>query len=71
MHLLGEEQAGFRSGYSTIDHIFTLHTLVDLYLYKKERLYCAFIDYKKAFDFVDRTLLWQSILKKQYKWENI
>ena len=34
-----------------------------MYLHKKERLYCAFIDYKKTFDFVNRTLLWQSLLK--------
>ena len=61
--IIGNEQAGFRSGHSTIDHIFALHTLIDLYLNKKKRLYCALIDYKKAFDCVDRTLLWQRILE--------
>lgn len=58
----GEEQAGFREGYNTIDHIFVLHSLVDLYLYKKKRLYCAFIDYKKAFDLVDRVSLWRKLI---------
>ena len=61
--IIGNEQAGFRSGHSTIDHIFALHTLIDLYLNKKKKLYCALIDYKKAFDCVDRTLLWQRTLE--------
>ena len=63
MALLSEAQAGFRKGYSTSDHIFTLKSLIDIYLYKNKCLYCAFIDYKKAFDSVDRTL-------SQYKWQN-
>ena len=52
--LLGEDQAGFRKGYSTTDHIFTLNSLVQLYLKNNKRLYCAFIDYAKAFDTIDR-----------------
>ena len=62
-YVLGNEQAGFREGYSTTDHIFTLHTVIDLYINKKKRIYCAFIDYKKAFDFIDRTILWQKLIK--------
>lgn len=30
--LLGEEQAGFRNGHSTLDHIFVLHSVIDLHL---------------------------------------
>ena len=59
--ILNEEQAGFRPGYCTADHIFTLHTLLDMYLNKRKRLYCAFIDFKKAFDTVDRVLLWKKL----------
>ena len=62
-HLIWEEQAGFRHGHSTLDHIFVLHSLIDLYLSKRERVYCAFIDYKKAFDLVNRTSLWSILLK--------
>ena len=60
--ILGEDQAGFRSGYSTLDHIFVLHSVIDLYLFKKKRLYCAFVDYRKAFDLVDRCSLWQKLI---------
>ena len=64
--IIGEEQAGFRSGYSTQDHIFTLHAIIDIYLKKlsnsRKRLYCAFVDYSKAFDLVDRTSLWVKLL---------
>ena len=59
---IGDEQAGFRAGYSTVDHIFTLHAIIDIYLHKKERLYCAFVDYKKAFDLVDRSRLWMKLI---------
>ena len=61
--MLGEEQAGFRSTYSTIDHLFVLKTIIDFYLQKRKRLYCAFIDYKKAFDLIDRKFLWFKLLK--------
>ena len=64
--IIGEEQAGFRAGYSTQDHIFTLHSIIDIYLNKLNKkdtkLFCAFIDYQKAFDLVDRTSLWSKLL---------
>ena len=59
---MGDEQAGFRHEFSTIDHIFTLHALIEYYSKKKMKLYCAFIDYRKAFDFVDRASLWSKLI---------
>ena len=59
---MGEEQAGFRYAYSTIDHIFTLNAIIDFYLKERKKLFCAFIDYRKAFDFVDRTSLWMKLI---------
>ena len=59
--LLGEEQAGFREGYSTMDHTLTLNLIIEFLLSKHKRLYCAFIDYHKAFDTVDRTHLWTKL----------
>ena len=60
--ILGKEQAGFRKGYSTIDHVFVLHLVIDLYQSVRKRVFCAFIDYQKAFDSVNRSLLWQKIV---------
>lgn len=46
------EQAGFRKGYSTIDHIHTMELLIEKYREKNRPLYIAYIDYQKAFDCV-------------------
>ena len=62
MNLLCEEQAGFRKKYGTTDHIFNLKCIIDLYLFRGKKLFCAFIDYKKAFDSVNRSFLWQKLL---------
>ena len=49
MEIIGSEQAGFRSGYLTVDHIFVLNSVLDFYMFCKKRLYACFIDYKKGF----------------------
>ena len=54
--VLLENQTGFRRGYSTMDHVFTLKSLIDIFLHKKK--FCAFVDFKKAFDTVWRYGLW-------------
>ena len=59
---IGYEQAGFRPEFSTLDHIFTLHTVIEYYKCKSKRIYCAFVDYSKAFDMIDRTSLWSKLL---------
>ena len=61
---IGPEQAGFRKGHSTTDHAFALHMLIELYKQKGKRIYAAFVDYRKAFDFVDRSALWTKLLKE-------
>ena len=60
--LLQENQAGFRRQYSTIDHIFTLHSLSEILKHKKKKLFCIFIDFSKAFDSVWRVGLWRKLL---------
>ena len=59
---IGDEQGGFRAGCSTLDHIFVLHNIIQVYTAHKKKLYCAFIDYKKAFDMVDRCSLWSKLI---------
>ena len=34
----------------TIDHIYVLKHFIDIFIMKKKRLFCTFIDYSKAFD---------------------
>ena len=46
------EQAGFRSGYSTIDHINTSSQLKEKCAEYQKPLCLAFVDYEKAFDSV-------------------
>ena len=60
--ILGVEQTGFRKGFSTTDNLFTIYGIIDILLFKRERLYCAFLDYEKAFDKIDRALLWQKLI---------
>ena len=45
-----ERQGGFRKGYRTTDNIFLYHNLINYCIDNKKTLYCAFIDYRKAFD---------------------
>jgi hypothetical protein len=61
--LITEEQAGFREGYSTVDHVFTLDFITRYYIDKGQRLYVAFVDYRKAFDTIDRPLLWKKLIE--------
>lgn len=51
INLIGESQAGFRKGNFTIDHIFVLKCVIDLFIWKK-KLFCLFVDYSKAFHMV-------------------
>ena len=56
-------QAGFRSHMSTVDNIFVLHSLISHVLNQGKKLYCVFIDFTKAFDYVVRDNLWYKLVK--------
>ena len=58
-----DEQNGFRSGRSCTDHLFALTSIVKNRINQNMSTFAAFVDFKKAFDFVDRRLL----LYKLYK----
>ena len=62
--IIGNEQSGFRKGYSTNDNIFILYGIINILLSNRKRLYCAFLDYEKAFDKIDRIFLWQKLLNE-------
>jgi predicted peroxiredoxin len=55
-------QSGFRKDYSTTDNLFILQSLIEILRVKKKKLFCAFIDFKQAFDTVWRNGLWSKLL---------
>ena len=56
--ILRQIQAGFRKDHSAIDHIFAPLAMIQKYVSKKKKLYVAFIDFRKAFDFISYCKLW-------------
>ena len=48
-HIILDNQAGFRKGFSTTDNMFILHILIQLAFQSKRKLFCAFIDLKTGF----------------------
>jgi len=61
-NLLCDEQNGFRSERSCVDHIFVLNSVIRNRLNEGKDTFAAFIDFKKAFDFVNRDLLMYRLL---------
>ena len=61
-YILIEAQAGFRPGMGTIDNIFVLHGLITHHLNHGKKLFCAFVDFTKAFDYVVRDNLWFKLI---------
>lgn len=62
-HIYVEAQSGFRKGMCTIDNVFILHSLISHCINDKTKLYSAFIDFKKAFDYVVRDVLWYKLIQ--------
>ena len=60
-HELSDVQAGFRKGSGTRDQIANIHWIIEKARVPVKHLFC-FIDYVKAFDYVDHHKLWK-ILK--------
>jgi len=61
--ILPETQAGFRTNRGTTDMIFTVRQLQEKCREQNKPLYMAFIDLTKAFDTVDRELLWEVLAR--------
>ena len=55
---LREEQAGFRQDRSCTDHIATMRIIIEQSLEWQTPLYTVFVDFQKAFDSVDRDVIW-------------
>ena len=48
---------GFRKGFRTSDHVFTLKTIIEKYFCENKKLYFCFVDFKKAYDSIWRKAL--------------
>ena len=60
--VLVEEQAGFRPGRSTQDHLFTLSEIIRARKKIGKETHCCFLDIRKAYDRVFRVGLWKRML---------
>ena len=62
-NILPREQCGFRPQRSTIDMMMAVRRLLELARKKDTPLYMCFIDLTKAYDSVDRNLLWDVLAR--------
>lgn len=54
------EQADFRTGFSTTDHMHVIKQLIEKCQEYSKALYTAFVDYSKAFDSIEHDSLWRT-----------
>ena len=57
------EQFGFQKGKSCEDHVYNISTILRKRLQNNENTFAAFLDLEKAFDRIDRNLLFFKLLK--------
>ena len=62
-HKIPDVQAGFRKGRGTRDQIANIRWIIEKAREFQKNIYFCFIDYAKAFEFVDHNNLWK-ILKE-------
>ncbi|CAB1120908.1 unnamed protein product [Ectocarpus sp. CCAP 1310/34] len=62
-NILLEKQCEFRPGRSTVDMLFVVHRLQELERRTKTPLYMCFVDLNKAYDSVDREMLWEVLAR--------
>ena len=57
-NLISPNQIGFQKGHRTADHVFVLSSIINkIVKAENKKLYTAFIDFRKAYDHINRTLL--------------
>ena len=60
-NIIIENQFGFQKGKSTIDNLFILQTIINKTLATNKKLYCAFVDFEKCFDKLNRLYIFQKL----------
>ena len=48
---------------STVDNIFVLHGLISHAINRDKKLFCAFVDFTKAFDYVVHDIIWYKLIR--------
>jgi hypothetical protein len=56
-----DEQNGFRKKRSTLYHISALTNIIDVRKKLHKSTFCSFIDFRRAYDGIERNLLWQRL----------
>ena len=60
--ILVDEQNGFRAKRACVDHVYSLSTIIRNRMAEGKSTFAAFVDMQKAFDWVDRDLLFYKLL---------
>jgi len=61
--IMSDAQFGFKNNFSTVDPVFVLNSLIQRQLQNKKKLYSCFIDYKNAYDCIERRRLWYKLIE--------
>ena len=61
---INDSQFGFVPGRGTTDAIFVVRQLQEKYLAANKRIYMAFVDLEKAFDWVPQKVIWWALRKR-------
>ena len=56
--VINDMKFGFRPGCSTTDAIYILQQMQEKHFIRKKKIYFAFIDYEKAFNWVHHSVIW-------------
>ena len=58
-----DAQFVFKANYSTVDAIFILDHFIQEKIRTKGKLFCCFVDFRKAYDLINRNCLWYKLIK--------
>ena len=47
----------------TVDNVFVLNAVISHMLNNNKRLYVALVDFRKAYDLIDRDILWYKLIR--------
>ena len=60
-NVLNEFQSGFRKGYSTVDNLFNLTSIININFSQNKKTYAFFVDFTAAFDMIPRNSLFYKL----------